>query len=113
MYVLVLQKQSGSLSQLCTDKDLIEIAKELNDWETLWASLSITEPEVREIKKDCQADYLAQKINVLMRWKKKCRSSATFAALSKVFRAAGNALLADSIEEKSLKSNELYMVCSY
>jgi len=110
--MFVLQK-SKLLNKICTDKDLIEIAKELDKWETVWASLSITEPEVTEIQKNYQADYLAQKINVLMRWKKNCQSNATFAALSEVFRAVGNALMANTVEELSQKSNEIYMLCIF
>jgi len=110
---ICLQNQSKPLHEICTDKDLIEIAKELDEWESLWASLSITEPEVKEIKKNWQADYLAQKINVLMWWKQNCKSTATFAALSKVFRTAGNALMADRVKEMSLKSNEVYYVYTF
>ena len=88
---------------MCTDKDLIEIAKQLPNWElTISNELSYPVAEVNEIRYD-NPKYRAQKIDALLRWKEKEDCFATYSALATIFRNSDNVHLAEEVEKIALK----------
>ena len=73
------------LQQVCTEKDLVCIARQVEQWESLYAYLSITGPETTAIKKDHLGNYEQQKVEVLKLWKRKKGLQATFKVLADIF----------------------------
>ena len=93
---------------MCTTKDLIEIAKKLDKWEPT-ISKELSNPEAIEIKNDNQRDYLEQKTQALLKWKKKNGCSATFNALAVILKNDGNVDLADEVKEMALQGKIRYI----
>ena len=88
---------------MCTDEDLIKIAKKLPQWEPISCEFSNPIAGSIEIKNDNPSNYFAQKRDALFRWKSKNGPAATFGALVEVFRKDDNIELAEEVEKMALK----------
>ena len=89
---------------MCSEKDLVSIAKELIGWEQVCMYLDVTETEAATIRADHPGDYEAQKIQVLKKWKKRKGFRGTFSALSEVFSGCGDQRMVDVIRTVATKS---------
>ena len=73
------------LLQVCTEKDLTRIAKQVDRWESFYVYLNVTGPETNVIKENYRGNYEQQKVEVLKLWKHKKGPQATFKVLVDVF----------------------------
>ena len=78
---------------------LIEIAKDLVDWETIAPYLDLTESEQKEIQEDYPNRYNLQKQEALRKWQGKNRGRATYKALIEIFCSQKLIKLAQIIAE--------------
>ena len=92
------------MSQICSEKDLMEIACKLDNWEILCAHLSISSAEQAELKKNHPGDYRLQKIQALTLWKRKCGQIATYGYLVTTFKKLNITSFAEDIADLALES---------
>lgn len=69
------------LNRECTDKHLYKAAEIIVNWEPIARNLDFREATVVEIQKNYNGDYLEQKYQFLIRWKRKIGSGATYYTL--------------------------------
>ena len=67
-------------------------------WEGLATSLGFKWAEVQELRHDCQGSYSDQKTQLLLRWKRKRGSEATFQALVDAALATGDRQFAETVK---------------
>lgn len=103
MEVFCFQEQRA-LSQVCSDKDLIEIACKLKNWEILSAHLSINNAEQAELKKNHPGDYKLQKIEALKLWKNKIGHMATYDSLVSIIKGLIGTDFAEDITDLAIES---------
>lgn len=69
------------LNAECTDKYLYNAAEIIVKWEPIARKLDFGEATVVEIRKNSNGDYLEQKYQFLIQWKRKVGSGATYYTL--------------------------------
>ena len=89
---------------MCSEKDLVSIAKDLIAWEQVHMLLDITETEAATIRANHPYDYETQKIQILKKWKTKKGFKGTFIALSEVFLGRGDQRMVDVIRTVATKA---------
>ena len=89
---------------MCSEKDLVSIAKELIGWEQVYKYLDVTEREALIIRFNHRYDYETQKIQILKEWKAKKGFKGTFIALSKVFSERGVQKMVEVIRTVATKA---------
>ena len=75
-----------ALLQVCIEKDLARITKQVKRWESVYMHLNVTGPETITIQQNHPGDYKQQKLEVLKVWKWKKGFQATFKFLPMFFR---------------------------
>ena len=67
------------LVQVCLDDHLLELSRELSEWQVVSPFLGLSETEEEEVE---GRPVKRQRIDILRKWKKKCGSGATYRCVS-------------------------------
>ena len=77
---------SEILNAKCTDEHLFNVvAKMIVNWEYIARRLGVTESKIVEIQMNYKGNYLEQKDQFLIEWRRKYGSDATYYALMQCF----------------------------
>ena len=92
----------NALQQMCSDKSLAKIAKEIVNCDQLWPFLKISEATHEEISRDNKGNYRKYKHNLLLTWRKECGDQATYQNLCETFEEWGNQNIIDVVYKLAL-----------
>ena len=89
MYCDILQ-EVNVLEQVCSDKSLAMISKQLADCDTLWPFLGISYAKHEEVVRNNFRMYENYKLSLLLEWRNNLGVQATYQKLSEAFEEWGN-----------------------
>ena len=91
----------NALQQVCSDKSLVKIAKDITNCDGLWPYLKISQARHEEIYRD-KNSYSNYKLNLLLAWRKECGDQATYQNLRNAFEDWENKDIIDVVNELAL-----------
>ena len=81
----MIKQQQCNLDQPCSDPHLNKIAKAIDDWSGISSFLGLSAADKKEIQESNPHSVLAQKVQMMRRWKEKNGAKATYKHLCQIF----------------------------
>ena len=92
----------NALKQYCSDKSLVEIAKELVDCDQMWPYMEISEARHEEICRDTLGNYRNYKHQLLVIWREHHGTESTYQKLCDVFKDCDKRDIIDVVKKQAL-----------